>query len=428
MLRELQDSQSQLTAHQHLGLAEIQRLAGLGELFDTLLVFENYPVDARLAEPVGGLQPAGLGGRDAPHYPLSLAVVPGERVLLRFDYRPDLFDRGSVERLGERFVRLLEAAVCDPERSIGRLEILSAGERHTILCDWNDTAHAVPAATLPQLFDAQVARSPQAIAVVCEEASLSYGALDGRANQLAHHLRGLGVGPEVVVGLCVERSLEMVVGLIGILKAGGAICRSTRAIHRIVSPSCWRTPVLPWWSPSRGWPIVWPPTTGCSGSMPTGRALRVTPPRRQPTGSIRKTPPMSSTRRGPLEGRRGSAPCMEASSASSRLVPTWSSRETTLYNAPFAFDASTFEVWGPLLSGARLVLMPGGQWTLPHLRQHIERHQVSWLQISAALFNALAREDYPGFSAIEQLFIGTDVVSYSQACNILTALERCSSG
>ena len=97
-----------------------------------------------------------------------------------------------------------------------------AAERHTILRDWNDTAHPVPAATLPQLFEAQVARIPDAIAVVYEDASLSYGELDARANQLAHHLRAHGVGPEVVVGLCVERSLDMVVGLIGILKAGGA--------------------------------------------------------------------------------------------------------------------------------------------------------------------------------------------------------------
>ena len=138
------------------------------------------------------------------------------------EYASDLFERTSVEALAGRLVRLLEAAVAAPERAIGNLDILSAAERHTILREWNDTAHPVASATLPELFAAQVAKTPDAVALVFEEESLSYGKLDACANQLAHHLRSLGVGPEVVVGLCVERSPAMLVGLIGILKAGGA--------------------------------------------------------------------------------------------------------------------------------------------------------------------------------------------------------------
>src|SRR5438445_1241436 len=109
------------------------------------------------------------------------------------------------------------AAAATDKVGNGRLE-----ESRRILEQWNDTAHAVAPATLPELFAAQVARTPDAIAAVFEEQSLTYGELDRRANQLAHCLRGHGVGPEAVVGLCVERSLEMVVGLLGILKAGGA--------------------------------------------------------------------------------------------------------------------------------------------------------------------------------------------------------------
>ena len=223
LLSELQDSQSRLMAHQHLGLAEIQGLVGLGELFDTLVVFENYPVDhAALAKASNGLHARPIAGHDASHYPLSLAAVPGERLRLRLEYRPDLFERQSAETLGKRLIRLLELSVAEPDCAIGRLDILDAAERQTLLCDWNDTARAMPVATLPELFSAQAARSPEAVAVVFGEQRLSYAALDARANQLAHHLRRLGVGPEVVVGLCVERSLEMLVGLLGILKAGGA--------------------------------------------------------------------------------------------------------------------------------------------------------------------------------------------------------------
>ncbi len=138
------------------------------------------------------------------------------------EYATDLFDRATVEAIAARLVRLLAAAVATPDLPIGSLDILSPDERDTILRGWNDTAHAVAPATLPELFAAQAARTPDAVAVVFEEQSLTYAQLEARANQLAHHLRGLGVGPEIVVGLCVERSFAMVVGLLGILKAGGA--------------------------------------------------------------------------------------------------------------------------------------------------------------------------------------------------------------
>ena len=138
------------------------------------------------------------------------------------EYATDLFERASVEAMTARLIRLLAAAVADADRPIGSLDILSPDERRTILYDWNATARAVPSATLPELFAAQVKTTPAATAVVFEDTSLTYDELDAHSSQLAHHLRALGVGPEVVVGLCVERSLEMLVGLLGILKAGGA--------------------------------------------------------------------------------------------------------------------------------------------------------------------------------------------------------------
>jgi len=138
------------------------------------------------------------------------------------EYATDLFERGTIERMAGWLVRLLEAALADADRPIGRLDILSPQERRTVLHEWNDTARELAPTTLPELFAAQAAKTPDAVAVVFEERTLSYGDLDRRANQLAHHLQGLGVGPETVVGLCVERSPEMIVGLLGILKAGGA--------------------------------------------------------------------------------------------------------------------------------------------------------------------------------------------------------------
>src|SRR5262249_45549243 len=153
-------NQSRLMTHQHVGLAEIQALAGVGELFDTLTVFENYPLDSSsYSADIGDLRLSSAAGYDATHYSLSLMVAPGEPLRLRLDSRPDLFERSSVEALAGRLVRLLEAAVAEPERAIGRLDILSAAERHTILHEWNDTAHALPSATLPELFAAQGANN-----------------------------------------------------------------------------------------------------------------------------------------------------------------------------------------------------------------------------------------------------------------------------
>jgi non-ribosomal peptide synthetase component F len=110
----------------------------------------------------------------------------------------------------------------NPERPMGSLDVLSAAERRRVLEEWNDTVHPLAPKMLPELFAAQAERTPNAIAVVFEASTLSYDALDRQANQLAHRLCRCGVGPESVVGLCLNRSLEMVVGLLGILKSGAA--------------------------------------------------------------------------------------------------------------------------------------------------------------------------------------------------------------
>jgi len=146
-----------------------------------------------------------------------------EGLIGRFEYNSDLFDRATIERMNGQWRTLLESIVADPGRPISALPLLPAAERRQLLEGWNDTAREYPRqATVHQLVEEQARRTPHAIAAVCADEHLTYGALNRRANQLAHHLRTVGVGPETLVGICVDHSLEMLVGLLGILKAGGA--------------------------------------------------------------------------------------------------------------------------------------------------------------------------------------------------------------
>ena len=221
----LQQNNSRLMAHHHLGLAEIQRSAGLGELFDTLVVFENYPADrSMLTESFHDLRLTGVEerGHVAP-YPLCLVVIPGARLHLRFIYRTNLFEHPLIKTMAARLVRLLEAAVENPDRRMGRLDLLSLEEKHQILDEWNATEVEYPREKcIHELFEAQVTKTPEVTAVAFEDATLSYAELNRRANRLAHYLRELGVKPDVRIAISMERSLEMVVGLLAILKAGGA--------------------------------------------------------------------------------------------------------------------------------------------------------------------------------------------------------------
>jgi surfactin family lipopeptide synthetase A len=146
-----------------------------------------------------------------------------EGLVGRFEYSTDLFDAATIDRMVEHWQTLLESIVADPGQRLSELQLLAEAERHQLLVEWNATSAEYPRSTcIHQLFEAQVERTPDAVAVVYEHAQLTYRELNRRANQLAHYLQRLGVRPEMLVGLCVERSLEMIVGVLGILKAGGA--------------------------------------------------------------------------------------------------------------------------------------------------------------------------------------------------------------
>jgi amino acid adenylation domain-containing protein/non-ribosomal peptide synthase protein (TIGR01720 family) len=223
MLTRLQGRQAELMAHQHLGLADIQRAAGMEELFDTLTVFENYPLDPGALRTAGtGLEVTGVGGTDATHYPLTLVISGGERIELRLDYQTHVFDRGTAELVLRRLRRVLAAFAADPDVAVGSIDVLSAAERHQVLRGFNDTGYPLAPSTLPAMFAEQAARTPDNAAVVFDGHVLTYLELDAAANRMARHLIASGVAPGGVVALAVPRSLELLVAMYAVHKAGAA--------------------------------------------------------------------------------------------------------------------------------------------------------------------------------------------------------------
>ncbi|MFF0598798.1 amino acid adenylation domain-containing protein [Streptomyces antibioticus] len=223
LLRRFRDEQNALLAHHHLGLGAIQKQAGGRELFDTLVVIENYPVDPDATRQAGdGPQVVGVEARDATHYPLTLAVALEERVLLRLEYRPDLFEARQVELAAERLTLALERLTDSPATAVGALRLLPEPELERLRASWRGPAREVPPGTVADRFTEQAARTPEAVAVVSGEVSLTFAELDERAARLAGLLARRGVGPESVVALAVPRSADSVVAILGVLKAGGA--------------------------------------------------------------------------------------------------------------------------------------------------------------------------------------------------------------
>ncbi|MFC6021711.1 amino acid adenylation domain-containing protein [Plantactinospora solaniradicis] len=220
LLVQVQQEQAALLDHQYVGLADIQRVAGPGARFDTVVVFQNFPRDPRGRSGTGGLRFTALGGRQMAKYPLSLTVIPADGLDLRLNYRPDLFDRDDAQRIVDRLVRVLTRMVADPDARIGRMDLLAEAERSRVLHEWNDTARPVPLAPLGRLFEAQVDRTPDAVAVLGDGRSSTYAQLDGAANRLARELVSLGVGRGDLVGVLLERSVELATAWLGVTKAG----------------------------------------------------------------------------------------------------------------------------------------------------------------------------------------------------------------
>ena len=381
VLAELQDQQAALFGYQYLGLAEIHKLAGHPVLFDTLLVFENYP-----PVPSGGdeLGVTRLAGRSAGHYPLMLAVVPGAGLRLRLSYRPDVLDASTAQTVAGRLVRVLEQVAADPDVLVGRVNLLDPDERRQLVTGWNDTAADLPERTLSELFEGAAARSPDSVALVCGQQAWTYTGLDARASRLARYLAGEGAGPGQVVAVAMERSAAMVAALLAVLKTGAAYL-----------------PVDPGYPAGRiaflladGCPALMLTTAAVAGRLPAGG------PRRVLADDPATTAQVAAARgdRDRLTQAAGLSAYVTYTSGSTGVPKgvvvahrglvnrlAWMQREyqlaageRVLHKAPLGFDASVWELFWPLGTGGCVVVArPGGQQDPEYLSGLIERERVN---------------------------------------------------
>ncbi|MFF8725425.1 amino acid adenylation domain-containing protein [Streptomyces sp. NPDC015171] len=224
LFAQVRRARTELLAHEHLPLAEIQqRTAVRGELFDTVLLFQNYPMGGPDAAPAAaGPRVTGVDIRSATHYPLTVTVFPGEPFELAVDHVPGLVPEAEARRVGRWLVRLLEETVRRPDEPCGRLDLLDAEERARILTGRNHTEAPVPGGWLAPLLEQWAVRTPDAPALGCGTERLTYRELHERADRLAAELRAAGAGPERLVGLALDRSVDLVVAALAVLKSGAA--------------------------------------------------------------------------------------------------------------------------------------------------------------------------------------------------------------
>ena len=398
-----------------------QREPGQNPLFQVLLMLEPP-------------QPALPSGWTVTHTDIhpgvskfDLSIIIEDRVesfLGYFEYSTDLFEAETIARMIGHWQTLLEGIVANPDQRLSELPILTERERHQLLVAWNATSTEFPSEQcVHQLFEAQVERTPDSAALIFEDQQLTYRELNERANQLARYLQQLGVGPEVMVGLCMERSLEMIVSLLAILKAGGAYVPLDLA---------YPTERLAYMLQDTQAPVVL--TLEKFVDVLPGQHTRLvcldTVWERVAQESIENV--VSGVTAENLayvmytSGSTGKPKGTEIRHSSiNRLVfgvdyARLDSTQTILHMAPISFDASTLEVWGALLHGGQCVLFPERVPTPKSIGAAIHKYNVTTLWLTASLFNAVVDEAPDALVGAGQVLTGGEALS---VVHIRRALE-----
>ncbi|MFJ2259112.1 non-ribosomal peptide synthase/polyketide synthase [Streptomyces sp. NPDC087844] len=411
-LRELQDVQAESRRFAAASLAELTALSGVPSgtpLFHSMVAFENYPFDAARTSG-SGVRLVDVASRDATNYPLVLRAYQGERLGFDLAYDPDLFDADTVRALADRLRLLLTQIAEHPDRPLRALAWTTAEERRRMLVDFNGTEHGRPADTLVDLFEAQAARTPDAVAVTCGEDRRDYATLDAAAGRLAHRLAEAGAGPERFVALALPRSTDLVVAILAVLKTGAA--------YLPIDPKLPAERVAQLLDDAA--PVTLVTTTEAAGRVratgvpllvPDAPDVRADLARRPATGPAQDRRPLPESPAYAIytSGSTGRPKGVVVPHANvvrlfSRTRHWFGFDESdvwTLFHS-YAFDFSVWELWGALLHGGRLVVVPDDTARSPEdFLRLLADERVTVLNQTPSAFYPLARADaeHPELSA-----------------------------
>ncbi|MGD1344654.1 amino acid adenylation domain-containing protein [Mycobacterium seoulense] len=360
LLDQLHNANNRTLDHQHLALNEIHRTTGYDQLFDTLFVYENYPIGATTFAGAGGLIITEFTGREANHYPLTMQATPGPELGFRIEYDTRVFDAENVDTLINRLRRIILTMIADPQLQLSAIDVLEPDERSRLDDMGNRAALTGPPSgpvSIPELFAGRLARSPQAVAISCTGRSLTYQDLDEASNDLAHKISGCGAGRGSCVALLLERSAEAVIAMLAVLKAGAAYLAIDPALPDERIGFMLRDAA----------PIVAVTTTALRPRL-AGCALAViditddrtaAPPRCELPTSVAEdiayliyTSGTTGAPKGVAITHHNLAHLVDSASAHLPADQVWTQCHS------YAFDFSVWEIWAALLGGGRLVVVP----------------------------------------------------------------------
>jgi len=440
-LRRVQREQSEDRRFDYVPLTRLRTFTGLPEqvaLFDSIVVFENYPVDNDLAA-AHGLSLSGLEGIETTNYPLSLVAYPGPELALRLCYDPELFDADTVRRMAEYLTVLLTGMPDGSRRPPARLPLLTADRRRQVLDAWNDTATELPERSVADLFAEQAHRTPDAVALEAGDEHVSYRDLDARAAALADRLAALGVRAEHPVGVLMNRSVGLIVAQLALVRTGGVYVpldgrapreRLLRMLTEagadlMLTDAAWEETardLLP------GEGVLRLDGTGADSTGADGTGA-------DSTGAPRRPAPAGAAPAGPVHpdnvqylmftsGSTGvpkGVAVRQRDVAALALDRAFTGHDRVLVHSPHAFDAATYEVWVPLLRGGTAVLAPPADLDAALVRRAVTEQGVRFLWLTVGLFRLLAQEDPTCLRGAREVWTGGEAVPGAVVRRVLEA-------